>query len=103
MLLSNQKYKSGDIISIKISNGDEIVAKFSEETSTGFIIVKPMIVVTTQKGVALMPALFTAVPGDNTISFNHIMLHGPSEEQIKTYYISQTTGIQTIPKSNIII
>lgn len=102
MLISKQQYDEGDIISFKISNGDEVVAKFMTGDGDGFTVSKPMVVVTTQKGVMLMPALFTAVPGTNHFSFKHIMLHGITDEEMKAYYITQTTGIQTIPKSSII-
>lgn len=102
MLVSKSKYSDGDIISMKISNGDEVVAKYVGESSEWFEVTKPMVVVTTQKGIVLMPALFTSEPGTNQMRFAHIMLHGLTDEQMKAHYIGQTTGIQTIPKSSII-
>lgn len=95
MLVNKSKYNSGDIISIKISNGDEIVAKFVEETDTGFMIKKPMVVVTTQKGIVLMPALITSDSElSMPINFQHIMLHGLAIKEMSDHYIKKTTGIQ---------
>jgi len=103
MLLSNQKYKSGDIISIKISNGDEIVAKFSEETSTGFMIVKPMTIMPTQTGIVLVPSLFTVDSELPTpIHFQHIMLHGATIKEMSDHYIKKTSGIQIASAGSII-
>ena len=94
MLVDKQKYNSGDIITIKISNGDEIVAKFVGETDSGFMIKKPMTVVPTQNGIVLMPSLITSdselpLP----ISFQHIMLHGPAIKEMSDHYIKKTSGI----------
>lgn len=95
MLLNKPKYNAGDIISLKISNGDEVVAKFVEETNTGFMIKKPMTVMPTKNGIVLVPTLFTSdselpLP----INFQHIMLHGSTVKEMSDHYIQKTTGIQ---------
>jgi len=95
MLINKPKYNSGDIISIKISNGDEIVAKFVEETDTGFMIKKPMTVVPTQNGIVLMPSLITSESElPMPINFQHMMLHGSAIKEMSDHYIKKTTGIQ---------
>lgn len=94
MLLNKPKYKTGDIISMKISNGDEVVAKFDEETETGFMIKKPMTVMPTQQGIVLVPTIFTSESElPMPIHFQHIMVHGLTMREMSDHYIQKTTGI----------
>lgn len=95
MLLNKQKYTAGDIISLKISNGDEVVAKFVEENDDGIKVSKPMTVMPTQNGIVLVPSLFTSESDlPLLINFRHIMLHGPTVKEMSDHYIKKTTGIQ---------
>jgi hypothetical protein len=103
MLVNKQKYKSGDIISIKISNGDEVVTKFVEEIESGFMVLKPLTVMPTQNGIALVPSLFTSESElPLLISFRHIMLHGLTIKEMSDHYIKKTSGIQIATAGGVI-
>jgi hypothetical protein len=104
MLVRKSKYTEGDIISIKIVNGDELVAKFIKETDSGFVIKNPMTIIPAQSGLALVPSLFT-VNGDKemAIDYQHIMLSGETVEEMKNGYIKRTTGIAPITRGSIIV
>ena len=102
MLVNKQKYNSGDIVTMKISNGDEIVATFVEETDEGFMIKKPATVIPAQDGIVLMGTLFTSSSElPMLISFQHVMLHGLTGKKIADSYIHQTSGIQIAPAGSI--
>ena len=60
MLVNKQSsYNSGDIVSFKLANGDEVIAEVVEVTDTGWIVKRPFVVVPSQQGIGLMQALFT--------------------------------------------
>lgn len=103
MLVSNDSYKKDQIITFKLVNGDEIVAKLVDETDKTFVISKPCSVVPAQQGMALVQTLFTAdlnkvVPLERA----HVMLHSPTIKEMEAYYIKMTTGIETVPAGTII-
>lgn len=103
MLVKKSKYEENEIITFKIANGDEIVAKLVSEDEEMFIVSKPLVVMPSQNGVMLVPALFSVDPDQNIhISKKHIMIDSTTAEQVKAGYLTRTTGIQTIPKSKII-
>lgn len=102
MLVTN-RYDKDTIVSFKIVNGDEIVAKVIEETDQGYIINKPCTVMPSQKGLALMQSLFTSDLNKNiTLDRRHVMLHSPTVKDVEDYYIQTTTGIQPVNAGGII-
>ncbi len=102
MLVTN-KYEKDAIVSFKIVNGDEIVAKVIEETDIAFVINKPTTVMPSQKGLALMQSLFTSDLNKNiTLDKRHIMMHSTTVKDVEDYYIQTTTGIQPVSAGGII-
>ena len=103
MLLSTKRYDEGDIITFKLVNGDEIVAKIKQDSNDEFSITRPCTVLPGPKGIGLVQSLFTA---DNEtpihIDRRHVMMHAPAVKQVADYYIETTTGIKPVTASGII-
>jgi len=103
-MLVNQKYASGDVVSFKMVNGDELVAKVLEETDAGFHVSAPCTVMPSQQGLGLMQSLFSAKEDIKVfLSRQHVMFHAESLEQMKAHYVKTTTGVEIIPKQSIIV
>ena len=103
-MLVSQKYASGDVVSFKMVNGDELVAKVLEETDTGFSVSAPCTVMPSQQGIGLIQSLFSAKEDAKVfLSKQHVMFHAESLEQMKAHYLKTTTGIEIQAKPGIII
>lgn len=103
MLISNQKFADGDIVSFKLVNGDEIVAKIVEETDGFYKISTPCTVVPSPQGLGLIQSLFSAnEKAVMNLNKSHVMLCTETLEQMKAHYLKTTTGIDIIPKQGII-
>jgi hypothetical protein len=103
-MLVSQKYASGDVVSFKMVNGDELVAKVLEETDAGFSVSAPCTVMPSQQGLGLMQSLFSAREDCKVfLSKQHVMFHAESLEQMKAHYLKTTTGVEIIPKQQIIV
>jgi hypothetical protein len=103
-MLVNQKYTSGDVVSFKMVNGDELVAKVLEETDAGFSVSAPCTVMPSQQGLGLMQSLFSAKEDCKVfLSRQHVMFHAESLEQMAAHYLKTTTGVEIIPKQSIIV
>ena len=104
MLVNKSNYEINDIISFKLVNGDEIVAKLVAETSDLYLISKPTTVVPSGQGIALMQALFTAEIGRNlSLQKSHVMMHTNTAPDVMSYYIQLTTGIKPAGKSTLVM
>ena len=102
MLVTN-KYEKDQVVSFKIMNGDELVAKIVEETDDAFVISKPTTVMPSQQGLGLMQSLFTSDLNKNIrLSKNHVMMHSPTVKDVENHYIKTTTGIEPVTAGGII-
>lgn len=96
MLIQKDGYESGDVIAIKLVNGDECVARFVEQIGDDFVITRPCTVLPGAKGIGLVQSLFTAELEKNIrIRAEHVIMHSLVVKQIRNYYIETTTGIRT--------
>ena len=102
-MIEKTGYAKDTVVSFKIVNGDEIVAKVVEETHDSFIVSKPTTVMPSQKGLGLIQSLFTSdVNKSIQLDKRHVMMHSPTVKDVEDYYIQTTTGIQPVSAGGII-
>jgi hypothetical protein len=105
-MLVEKPIENNDIVSIKISNGDELIAKFIETASDNSVVVsKPMLMVlsqspTGQPGVQMMPFFMLGADKDGKYRLNpqHVVCMVKSNSEAKAGYLQATTGL-TVPKT----
>lgn len=93
MLLINKGYTSGDVVSIKLSNGDEIIARFEEEANGVVKINRPLALTMSGGGLGMIPWMFLGADDDVTIKKDHIFAMMSSKKDAADQYIQGTTGI----------
>ena len=104
MLLSNSNLAKGDIVGLKLVNGDEVVAELIEQSDHGWTLGRPMVVVGGAKGIGLIQAMFSLAPNKNVaVKHEHVMMTCEVVDQLRDHYIELTTGIKPVTKGSIII
>jgi hypothetical protein len=94
-MLINKGITPGEIVTIKTTAGEEIVAKLVEDTPLGVRVSRPLCLTATKDGVGLVPFLFTvAQDSEVTINKGSIMVLSPTMKDAADTYIQQTTGIK---------
>ncbi len=89
--------ETNEVYCIKISNGDELVAKVGACTDTTIEVFHPLTVIPTQGGLQLMPSLFTANPQNSvTINTSNISMVAPVLDEVRDRYVEATTGIAPV-------
>jgi hypothetical protein len=99
------KVELDQVYTLKIANGDEIVAKIIAEDDTTYTVTKPLTVIPSpQGGINMMNSLFTAAP-DKTVSINkqQVAAIAPSREEVCDSYLEATTGIKPVRNSKILM
>jgi CxxC motif-containing protein len=93
-MLIETPYKIGDTVSLKLSSGEEIVARLDAESDTTYTLIKPLMLTMSQQGIGLAPYMFTVRP-DAKININakNVICIVKTEESMSKQYISNTTGI----------
>lgn len=102
-MLIDKGYSEGDVVSFKLVNGDEVVAKLVEVKPNSWVISKPCTVIPSPQGLGLMQSMFSAELNKNIeLRAEHVMMHAEALQQMKDHYTTTTTGIQTVSKGPII-
>lgn len=89
-------YKNGDTVSIKLSSGEEMIARLEDESDKYITVRKPLMLVAGQNGPGLAPFMFT-VEQDSQIRLllNNIICVVKTAKDTSDMYIKSTTGIVT--------
>jgi hypothetical protein len=97
MLEIQVPYKDGDVVSIKLSSGEEMIATLIQETATEVVVSRPRMLVAGDKGMMLAPYMFTVNPDAKyALKTGSIICVCKTEETTAKSYSSQTSGIAVI-------
>jgi len=93
-MLLDVPYKQNDIISLKLTSGEEVIGRFENESSTAVVVAKAMSLSINQQGVGLTPYMFS-VDLDNSFKINtsHIISIVKTTKEIASAYMQQTSGL----------
>lgn len=94
----------GKVYTFKFNSGEEVVAKYSSESTGNYIAVTdPVSIAPSAQGMGLIPSMFTADPGQSvTINTNCIAMYCETDDSVKIKYIEATTGIK-VPDKKLIL
>lgn len=93
-MLIEKKYSEGEVVSLKLMSGEEVLGKYVKEDMMSYTISRPVMLTAGAKGVGLAPYMLTVNP-DRSFDFNKtaILSHGPTDQDIAKQYVEQTSGI----------
>jgi hypothetical protein len=93
-MLIELNHKKGDIISIKLVTGEELVARFEEETDTDITVDKPMSLQIGPQGVGITQFMLTMDMNSKvTISKHNCLVIATTRKEMSDQYIQGTTGL----------
>ena len=92
-MLINKGFSSGDVVSIKLINGDEIIARFEKEDNETITINRPLALTMNGQGLGMIPWVFLGKDGSITISKANTFFVVESKGEAATQYTEGTTGI----------
>lgn len=92
-MLINKGFSSGDIVSLKLINGDELIARFESETADEVTVVKPLAITLGPQGLGMMPWMFLGEKDTMTLKKNHLFAMVSSKKDAADQYLEGTTGI----------
>ncbi len=99
MLIEKKGFSKNDLISFKLVNGEELIARLIEENQDEYIISKPISLAPSPQGMALVPYVMTADITETSLKKSHVIMCGISNADLNPAYIQSTTGITTINNS----
>lgn len=89
--------KAGDVVTIKLSTAEELIARLDSEDDASITVSKPMTLSYGAQGVGMTPWLITAENDSGIqISKKRIMVMVPTMKKAAEQYIQGTTGIKVV-------
>ena len=93
-MLIDKGVSAGEVVTLKLTSGEELVARLNGETDTHYKLSKPMVIAMGAKGPGLMPYLFTVAPDkDINLNKNTVTVAVASDKSFADQYIQSTTSI----------
>jgi len=87
----------GEVVTLKLTSGEELVAKLSEETDSYYKLSRPMVIGMGQQGPGLMPYLFTVHPDkDVKLSKLTVTVAEATDETFAKQFLETTSGIKLV-------
>lgn len=93
-MLIDKGVSVGEVITLKLTSGEEIVAKLAAETDAYYKLSKPMVIGMGERGPGLMPYLFTVSPDKEIKLFKTtVTVAEATDEVFAKQFVQSTTGI----------
>ena len=97
-MIIESAYKANDAITLKLTGGDEVVARFVEEDNTTITVQKPLALVAAQQGMGLAPFSFTVdLDAKLRINKSTVVFVHKTQSDMANQYMASTSGIQAAP------
>jgi len=92
-MLINKGFTKGDVVSLKLVNGDEVIARFEEDTADSIKISRPLAITIGAQGLGMIPWMFLAETETFTLNKSHVFTVVPSKPDAANQYLEGTTGL----------
>jgi hypothetical protein len=93
-MLINKGITEGEVVTLKLTSGEEIVAKLVEDGPVYYKLSRPMVIGMGQNGPGLMPYLFTVNPStDVKLQKSTVTVAEATDAQFAKQFLESTTGI----------
>lgn len=94
-MLIDKGVSVGEVITLKLTSGEELVAKLLEDGSVYYKLSRPMVIGMGQQGPGLMPYLFTVHP-DKEVKLlkSTVTVAEATDAAFAKQFLEQTSGIK---------
>jgi len=92
-MLISKGFSNGDIVSLKMINGDELIARFESETGDDITIDRPLALTMSREGLGMIPWMMLGDKSLITLKKSHVFAVVSSQKDAADQYMQGTTGI----------
>lgn len=96
-MLISKGVTEGEVITLKLTSGEELVARLVEDSLTYYKLKNPQVIGMGPKGPGLMPYLFTVDP-DREVKLlkTTVTVAEATDEQFAKQFLESTSGIKLV-------
>ena len=86
-MLVNKDFNNGDVISVKLVNGDELIARYVSSDEKKIQIYRPLVLTLGDDGMVMIPWMMLGVTESITLNKEHIFLITDSKKDAADQYL----------------
>lgn len=87
----------GEVVTLKLTSGEELVARLEEETDAYYKLTHPQVLGMGQQGPGLMPYLFTVAPDrDVKLAKSTVTVAEPTDAAFAKQFLEATSKIKLV-------
>ena len=96
-MLFDKPLKSGETVTIKLTTGEEIIARYEDTTTNGDLVTsKPVVLAPGAQGIGMVPWIMSAEPDKVNINKENILTYATTQKEISDKYIEMTSSIKLV-------
>lgn len=95
-MLMPKLISKGSIISIKLTSGEEVLARYDTENDSELCIDKPATIAQGPKGMGIIPWMMTSQTASVKLNKNTVVAFTITDEEIAKAYTENTTDIKLV-------
>jgi hypothetical protein len=95
-MLLKKPIATGDVVSIKLINGDELIARLEADDQSSVTVDRPLALTMQGGGLGMVPWVLLGDKDNITIQRSHIFAMVPSKKDAADQYMQGTTGIALV-------
>ena len=87
-------FNLNDVITLKLTSGDELIARFADQTVETITVSKVMTFMMGPQGLGLVPFIFSAAETDKiTLPLSSVLVMVKTDKSVATQYQKQTSSL----------
>lgn len=95
-MLFDKPLKSGEVVTVKLTTGEELIARFEESTDSGLTVSKAVVLAPGAQGIGMVPWIMSAEPSQITLNKDTILTYATTQKEIADKYIEMTSSIKLV-------
>jgi hypothetical protein len=92
-MLLQKPIAANEVVSIKLVNGDELIARYDGEDENTISINRPLALTMSASGLGMIPWMFLGDKDNIVLKKEHVFCMVPSKKDAADQYMQGTTGI----------
>tara|TARA_B110000977_G_C11002931_1_gene464572 strand:- start:389 stop:676 length:288 start_codon:yes stop_codon:yes gene_type:complete len=95
-MLFDKPVKSGEVITVKLTSGEELIARFEKDADKTLTISKVVVLAPGAKGIGMVPWLMSSEPKEVNLNKDCIFTYAVTQKEIADKYTEMTSSIQLV-------
>jgi len=92
-MLLQKPLREGDVVTVKLASGEELVAQYVDESDSHLVVERPLVLVPNGQKIAMIPWLLSSHATKFKLRLASVLVYAPSDDGVQRNYLESVSGI----------